>query len=526
MSVHANARPRSLYGSRAAIASGHHLATQAAGDVLRSGGTLADALIAASAVLAVTLPHACSLGGCGMLLYFDAASGQVLGLNGSGRAPLQAQPAHFADGMPQRGVRAAVVPTLVRLWARLHERFGRQSWAQLLAPAITLAGEGVAVPEELARNLRQNPAVNSGAGSLRQQPGFDALFMPQGRVLAAGDTLAQPQLARVLKTVAQQGEAGFFEGWVADALLAFSQRHGGFFSREDFARAQADWVQPWSCRLGQTVAYAMPPNSVGALMLRQLEVWHAAGRAGEDSTGTAADIENAVAVIRQGQRCIGDAGRTPITPEHIGLGSGALSLDSPVPHGVHPAKGDTAGFVAMDENGNALAMLQSVFQPFGSGAVDGGDAGTTGILLNNRMFDFSAESGQANSVGAGLRPAHTLNPWLTMLNGQPHMTGVSPGGVSQTTTGFQLVRRAQSGTDTLGQIVSAPRWSLSRSGEILLEPGMPAELAQLLRARGFVVVENSAHEFYFGSAKLLRRNPQGWLEAAADARRQATALAW
>jgi len=513
-----NARPKSLYGCHFALASGHHLATQAAADTLRSGGSLADAAITASAVLAVALPHATSLGGCGMLLYFDAASGRVHGLNGSGRSPLQTTPEHFKDGMTQRGVRAAVVPTLVRLWARLHERFGKQDWAQLLTPAIDLARHGIAAPEELARNLAKGVAAQ-----LEQQPGFKDLFMPAGRALAAGEPLMQPQLARVLQTIAEQGEAGFFEGWVSADLVNFSQRHGGLFSPDDFFKAQANWVQPWSSQIGTHTVHTMPPNSVGALMLRQLELWHAAGDSKGD-TNPATDIETAIAVIHQGQKRIGDADRTPVTPAQLGLKSGSLPIIEPpniLRPAIRPTQGDTAGIVIMDAHGNALAMLQSVFQPFGSGAVDS----HTGILLNNRMFDFSSKQGQPNSVAAGVRPAHTLNPWLITGDTGLHMAGVSPGGISQTTTGFQLIKHALMPANTLGQVVASPRWSLSRAGEVLLEPGMGTELSARLRTRGHKVVENSDHEFYFGSAKLLRRTPQGWLEAAADARRQATALA-
>ena len=511
-----NARPKSLYGAKTAIACGHHLATQTAKECLDAGGSLADAMIAASAVLSVALPHATSMGGCGMVLYLDGATGQVHGLNGTGRAPLRATPEEFTAGMPQRGVRAAVTPTLVRLWARLHERFGRQDWASLLAPAIRMAAQGVAAPEELVRNLAKLPAAHI------EQPGFAAMFKPAGRPLAAGDRMLQPHLAQVLRDIAEHGEAGFYQGRAAASLADFSRRHGGLLSLDDFDVAQADWVTPWSCRIGGTDIYAMPPNSVGALMLRQLEVWHAAGRAG-GAEGMAADIENAMAIIAQGHDLIGDPARTPLQPARFGLNGNAPQTPGHAAlNAARLAKGDTAGFVAMDDEGNAVAMLQSVFQPFGSCAVDPG----TGILLNNRMFDFSPEPGRANSVGPGMRPSHTLNPWLMLDSDGAYMAGVSPGGVSQTTTGFQVASRALGGADTLGQLVSYPRWSLSRTGEALLEPGIAPEVAQLLRAHGHRVIENSDHEFYFGSAKLIRRLPQGWLEAAADARRQATALAW
>jgi gamma-glutamyltranspeptidase/glutathione hydrolase len=167
-------------------------------------------------------------------------------------------------------------------------------------------------------------------------------------------------------------------------------------------------------------------------------------------------------------------------------------------------------------------MLQSVFQPFGSGCVDPG----TGVLFNNRMFDFSLERGHANEVGPQMRPAHTLNPYLILREGRAHLAGVSPGGISQTTTGLQIVARALGVEESLGEIVTRDRWSLGRDGTVLLEPGVDAEAARQLRAAGLSVTEGSEHEFYFGSAKVVRRTAQGLIEAAADPRRQACAAAW
>ncbi len=542
----ASARPRSQYGRNAAVASGHHLATLAARDCMADGGTLADAMVAASAVLAVALPHASSLGGCAMMLYFDATSGQVLALNGTGRAPLAATPERFAAGMPQRGVRAAVVPTLVRLWARAHERLGRLPWPRLLAPALGLAAGGLAVPEELARNLAASDA------KVRGQPGFADLLMRHGRPLAAGDLLVQPALATVLQAVSERGEAGFYDGPAAASLVRFSSDHGGLFSAADFARAQADWVTPWTGMAGGCAIHVMPPNSVGVLMLQQLGRWEAAGRPQGDMAMVDA-VEAAMAAIAAGRNRIGDADRTPLAPGDFGLAPPVFSPALRAPFQASRAGvGDTTGFVAMDAHGNALALLQSVFQPCGSGAVDPG----TGILLNNRMFDFSPQGGDANAVGPGVRPSHTLNPWLVQQGGQALAAGVSPGGVSQTTTGLQLASgiladacdalaasgpEGASATDgamkpapgssptppqSLGALVARPRWSLARDGAVLLEAGIAPGVAEALRARGHTVEENSQHEFYFGSAKLVRRTASGFLEAAADHRRQAVALAW
>lgn len=514
----ANARPKSVYGNEGAVVSGHHLATLHAQQCMAAGGSLVDAMVTASAVLAVALPHASSLGGCAMMLFFDAKSGRVHALNGSGRAPLAADGPLFADGMPQRGVRAAVVPTLVRLWARAHERFGRMALNDLLAPAIRLAEQGIAAPEELVRNLALADA------RVRSQPGFAPFMLPQGRPLAAGQRLVQPRLGAVLRAVASEGEQGFYAGPAAQSLVRFSQANGGLFAAEDFERAQADWVDAWSAPAGAGTVHVMPPNSVGVLMLQQLARWECAGRP-DDGIDMPAAIQAAIAVIAQGRRRIGDFERSGASPSDFGVAAPGNAAPQHLAafRASRAGVGDTTGFVAMDAQGNALAMLQSVFQPFGSGAVDPG----TGILLNNRMFDFSNVPGDVNAVRPGVRPSHTLNPWL-VLDGQGRacLAGISPGGVSQTTTGYQIATGALGRSLTLGELVSRPRWSLSRDGAVLLEPGMPGHVAQALRGAGLDVQENSQHEFYFGSAKVVRRTADGAIEAAADSRRQATALAW
>jgi gamma-glutamyltranspeptidase len=489
----ANGRVKSLYGREAAVVSGHHLATRAAEAVFARGGSPADAMVSASAVLLVALPHTSSLAGCAMALFVQAGQ-PVAALNGSGRAPLLATPDAFGGRMPQRGSRATVVPGLVRFWARAHERFGRLAWDTLFEAAIAIAEEGCGVAEELARNLA------NADEALRAQPGFAETFLPLGGPLASGSLWRQPRLAAVLREIAAGGEDGFYRGWVARSLLDCVERTGGLWRRADFERSQADWVTSRAGTYAGRRVHVMPPNSYGALMLDQLAA---------TETDLAGQIAQALRVIGQGQQRIGDPDRMP---------AAAAAASRP-----RTEPGDTTGFVAVDAQGNGVAMLQSVFQPFGSGVVDTG----TGVLLNNRMFDFSLQPGHANEVGPGRRPAHTLNPWLvTSRTGGLEAAGVSPGGVSQTTTGAQVLRAMLGDANaTLGEVVSRERWSVARDGGVLLERGMPEAVAAQLRAAGLRVTENSEHEFYFGSAKLVRVR-QGVVEAAADPRRQAHAAAW
>jgi gamma-glutamyltranspeptidase/glutathione hydrolase len=514
---------RSQFGMRCAIVSGHHLATRAAESMLGQGGSLIDAMIAASAVLTVALPHTSSLGGCGMLLYFDAGSGTVHALNGSGRAPLAAEPAAFGQALPQRGARAAVTPTLVRLWARAHERFGRLPWHGLFGPAIEHAAFGIGCSEELARNLR------AAAPEVALQPGFQATFVHDGVPMRAGELFRQPLIAAVLERIARDGEDGFYRGAVARSLVDFSVQAGGFLGQDDLDRAAADWTEAWQAAYAGHRIHVMPPNSVGVLMLRQLEIDQyrreigAAGGAAGGGEKLVDQIRTAAATIALFKDRIGDPNRRLLQPADFGIGQPASAeTASPMPPRHSHQAGDTTGFVAVDQEGNAVSMLQSVFQPFGSGCVDPG----TGVLFNNRLFDFSLTPGTANFLTPGSRPSHTLNPYLVTDGAGVRMAGLSPGGVSQTTTCFQMITAAFGGLATLGEIVSRPRWSLGRDGTVLLEPGMPDGVAAALRSGGFSVVENSSHEFYFGSAKLVRITAQGMREAAADQRRQAHAAAW
>jgi len=515
-------RPKSQYGRIAAISSGHHLATLTAQRVVEQGGSLVDTMVAASAMLAVTMPHAGSLGGCGMLLYFDAATHTVHAINGSGRAPASTPvEALAASGMPQHGVAAAVTPTLVRLWAQAHERFGRLSWAALLAPAIAAADAGIGTPEELARNLALADAT------VLAQPGFQEAFCRKGKLLAAGQPMRQPRLAEVLQTIAKRGADGFYTGWVARSLADFNTEHGGWITQDDLARAQADWCDSWHTSYAGRRVHVMPPNSVGVLMLRQLEL-RATARDGGAQEGPEADVLRAIAVMERYKARIGDPARRRAMPSEFDLGERHIvqrDADGRAGTGARPSAepADTTGFVAMDIAGNAIALLQSVYQPLGSGCVDTG----TGVLLNNRMAAFASQPGTINSVQPMARPAHTLNPYLVLTSaGRAELAAVSPGGVGQTTTGLQLASGALETDATLGELVGRPRWSLASDGSVLLEPGMADGVAEALRTRGLTVVEDSTHAFYFGSVKAVRAHGHGGFEAAADQRRQAHAAAW
>lgn len=498
----------SLFGTRCAVVTGHHLATQGAWRALERGGSVVDAMLAASAVLAVALPHATSLGGCGMVLIHEAATGHTHALNGSGRAPLAATLACFGNAIDERGPRSWVVPGLVALWSEAHARFGRLPWSELFDDAIALARDGIGCSSEIARNLRVASAGLAG------QPGFADLFHDAQGPLRAGARLRQPALAATLETLASEGAQGFYAGRTAEAMVQFARAVGGLLQAADLARATANWCEPVSGSFGDAsdgqvgggwLAQVMPPNSVGVLMLAQLA-----------ALGPLDGLPSRDALLcRQilaARRHLGAQQDEVANPARNWHAAGGVADDDP---------GDTAGIVIIDREGNALSMLQSVFQPFGSGCVDP----ATGVLFNNRLCEFSVDPSAHNALAPTRRPVHTLNPYLVFRDGRLVLAAASPGGVSQTTTGVQTIANACLLDMPLARAIDAPRWSLTRTGGFLAEPGFPDGVRPLLAASGVALQAGVTHPFYYGSVKAIRVHPDGVLEAAADLRRQAYALA-
>lgn len=514
MNAVAKQRPRARrFGARHAAVTGHHLASRAAMTTLGRGGSIADAMIAASAMLTVALPHATSLGGCAMMLAFDATSGQVRALNGSGTAPAAANRSVFAGhgekAIDARGPRSWVVPGLVALWKKAHTRSGRLAWHTLFDDAITAARDGIGFSSELARNLALAPA------GVRRQPGFADAFQFEGRDRLVGERYRQRTLADTLHQIAEHGAQAFYRGPIAKALAEFSRAHGGLLREDDFAAFDVQWGEPVRQRFGTNDVCVMPPNSLGVLMLAQLASLHATPQATRDDA--------LVAQITVARELLGPLRDRVADP----AACWPLEIDRNVDASVdrHASlrtsePGDTAGIVLADAQGNALVMLQSVFQPFGSGCVDP----STGILMNNRLHEFGLDPGEHNVLAPGKRPVHTLNPYLVLRDGRPVWCAASPGGVSQTTTGVQFLANVLDERMSLPDAIDAPRWSLSRDGDLLCEPGFPAAVIDRLEAQGVAIKRDSLHPFYFGSVKAVHVHADGVLEASADLRREASAM--
>ncbi len=516
-------QPRApVFGRRAMVVSGHAAASAAGVAILKRGGSLVDAMIAASAALAVVLGHATSIGGDCFILYHEAKTGKTIGLNGSGIAPAAATPAAFPDGMKVRGPLAPVVPALVRAWEAMHRRFGTLAWRDLFEDALDLAENGHPVSQVLATRLPDDRAL------LLADPGCAAVYFPGGRPVGVGDLFRQPALAKTLRGVAERGADDFYLGETAHRVGAYFAERGGLMRAADLADVRPLWVEPAATLYRGHRVEVMPPNSYGILLLMQLN-----GLAAVESAALAADPVRRVgyqmsamtAAFAQGRPLIADPDAVPdavaqaLAPgmtERMRAAVLATAPSRPIPN-----RGGTSCLMLADAAGNAICVVQSVFNVFGSAFLDPG----TGIIFNNRMQGFTHLPGRPNSVGPGKRPAHTLCPVMVHRSGRVRYVMASPGGASQTLTSAQLLTQLVDRGRDVAAAVEAPRWCSARNGEFLIEGEFPPSMIATLAAMGHQV-ERADDPYFYGSAKAIELLASGTLAGAGDHRREAFALGY
>lgn len=512
--------PRSpVYGTKHMVVSGHSLASLAGLRALERGGTVVDAMIATSAVLCVVIPQATSLGGDGFVIYRDAASGRIEGLNASGQAPEGATPEAFKDGMEPRGPLAFSIPGLVRGWEELHRKYGKLPWESLFDDAIDCA-EAHPLSRVLAAGLRLfRDAVTA-------DPGCKALYFPNGEPLNAGDIVRQPVLADTLREIAEAGSAPFYEGRIARSITDYCRARGGLATAADFEGYTPDWVDTLKTGYRGLTVHVMPPNSYGILMLMQLNALgglEPAALSGDDADRLAYLMRAMRAAFAEGRDYIADPRTNPAPLDWLLGAEMTARLQEAARTGNHPAlphpSGGTSCIVIGDAAGNAISVVQSVFHVFGAAFLDPG----TGILMNNRMMGFKTDPSHASVVAPGKKPSHTLNPVMVMDGNEVRYLMTTPGGPAQTISNVQILSNLVDRGMELSAAIEAPRWSVNLNGEFLLDDTYPADVEDRLAAKGFPTIRASGAS-YFGSAKTIEVLRNGVLCGAADIRREAYAV--
>ncbi|MFD0981908.1 gamma-glutamyltransferase family protein [Tropicimonas aquimaris] len=505
------------------VATSQPLATQAGLSILRQGGNAVDAAIATAAVLTIVEPTGNGLGSDAFCILWD---GEALhGLNASGRAPAAWTPERFPDGMPEIGVDTVTVPGAVSAWVALAERFGTLDLATVLAPAIHYAEEGFIVSPVIGTLWAKYAEPLSG------QPGFAETFMPGGRAPCPGERFRNPGAARTLRAIAETAGRAFYEGEIAEELVAFLQANGSAMTLEDLASHRADWCSTISQRFGDVELHEIPPNGQGIAALMALGILeHTAIRehGPDDLAAVHLQIEAIKLAYRDLHAYVADRDHMTevdetalLDPDYLKSRSALIDPARAIDHGPGaPKRGGTVLLATADASGMMVSFIQSNYDGFGSGVA----VPSLGLALQNRGLGFNTIPGHPNCVGGGKRPFHTIIPGFAMKQGAPLMAFGMMGGPIQAQGHVQLLLRTELWGQDVQTAADAPRWRMMSGLEVACEPGLSPEIVEGLRALGHrVTVHSSADFFSFGGAQLVHRLPGGGHAAGSDPRKDGQA---
>ena len=482
-----------VFAPRGVVATSQPLASQAGLAILRQGGSAVDAALAAAITLTVVEPSSNSIGGDALALVWDGE--RLHGLNGTGRAPaalnaeLLRRQGH--ETMPLHHWACVTVPGAPAAWRDLHERFGRLPFADLFAAAIEYAERGYPVPAISQRVWRR--ALEEIHTSLRgdEFAGLPAVFAPEGRAPRVGEVWRSPEMARTLRLIAETRADAFYRGEIAERIVDFAARTGGFLLADDLARHASDWVEPITTSYRGYDVWEMPPSTQGLAVLLALNILE-----GYDVRAFSRDsVESFHRQLEAMKLAFADVHYFVADPAHADVPVTELlskayaarrrafiGEDALLAEAGNPRSSDTTYLCAADGDGMMVSLIQSTFHGFGAHIVVPG----TGFPLQNRGAGFTLAEDHPNCLAPGKRPFHTLIPgFLTRAGRAVGPFGVM-GGHMQPQGHVQLVVNTLDYAMDPQSSLEAPRWSWWRDRQIKLEPGAAA-LAEGLSARGHAV---------------------------------------
>lgn len=467
------------------VATSFTLASQAGAHILAKGGSAVDAAIAANAVLSVTEPMMNGIGGDMFAIYWDAKTGKLTGINSSGWAPQALTPEHLrAKGitrMPGRGIDSVTVPGAAAGWAAMHKRFGKLPWKQLFEPAIYYAEHGYAVPEIIHDYWENQYFTEEGK----------RVFLPNGHAPALGEIFRNPDYAKALRLIADQGVDAVYRGDIGKAIVATSNELGGTMTLDDLSQFSPEWVDPISTDYRGWRVYELPPNGQGMAALSMLNIMEQFELASDGPQGTTAlhkKIEAMQLAYADLKRYLADPrlAKVPtqglISKEYAAQRAKLIDPNKArcdYGPGMPPGS-DTTYLTTVDRDGNIVSWINSNYSGFGSGVVVKG----MGFPLQNRGALFVLEPGHPDILAGHKRPFHTIIPAF-MEKGDQHIGFGIMGGYNQPLAHAQFVSNLVDYGMNIQGALSAPRFTVGRDFcHILIESRVKPEVIDQLRTMG------------------------------------------
>lgn len=512
----------------------HRAAALTGRDILRAGGSAIEAMVAAAATIAVAYPHMNGLGGDAFWLIHRPGQAPVA-ISGAGRAAALATPDWYAtrgyDSIPVRGPDAAlVVPGAVATWQAaldLLSGAGRFTLAELLADAITLARDGVAVTPILAATSAAK------ARELSAIAGFADIHLPSGKSLAAGDRFKLTALADTLARLVEAGTDDFYRGDIAATHGAFLEAAGSPLRTADLAKYRAEMVTPLKVNTAAGSVFNLPPPTQGVATLIALGIFDRLGITKADG------FDHIHGLVEATKRAYSLRNRRVADPDFMtedptawltstSLDAMAAGIDrrraAPWPEPSSP--GDTIWMGAADKDGTVVSFIQSLYWEYGSALT----CAATGITFENRGAGFSLKPGP-NQLAPGKLPFHTLNPGLAQFTDGRVMAFGTQGGEGQPQTMMALFTRYAQFGQGLQRAITAPRWLLGTTWAdvtttLKLENRFDPTLVKALADAGHVTEMVEAFDPMMGQSGAVVHHPGGLMEAATDPRSDGAAIAF
>jgi len=523
-------------------------ASEAGLEILKAGGNAVDAAVATGFALAVTHPQAGNLGGGGFMMVYLKDQNKTIAIDYREMAPAAASRDMFidADGNVDKRMaffsyKSSGTPGTVKgLVEALHE-YGTLPLAQVMAPAIKLADEGFLMDWALEASL-SSPRIMQRLKASEASAGY--YYKADGTPYRKGDLFRQPDLAKTLKAIAEGGIAGFYEGWVADKIVATMEAGGGLVTHEDLKAYTVKYREPIEGSYRDVKIVTMPPPSSGGIhivqMLNVLEGWDLKGL-GHNS----ADYIHRMAMTMKyayadrskylGDPDYFDVPVGPLTSKGYGASiRKKIDLTKATPSTeISPAaklpeeSNDTTHFSVIDQYGNMVANTYTLNFSYGSGLAVAG----AGFLLNNEMDDFSAKPGSANAFGLlggeanaiepGKRPLSSMTPTFVFKDGKPVLATGSPGGSVIITTVLHMVLNVAEFNMNVQEATSVPRFHHQWfPDQIYTEPGISVDTRRMLAGMGHKVnTQTMGGNRIVGAAQSIVLTPNGMIHGAADPRR-------